>query len=170
MICGCSTAGSFVGAELESSLCFCVYDLIFCGSCSLWKWKVVPDERTGSTASIGQRISSCYAVNDDLIVFKGRCHTAVVSGSNIIFFGGSLPSTNCLSVLDTRSFKSRDIVLSGNSIQRRLSHCAAVVDGSMIIIGGWSVNSQRASTTLRDCFQIQAHVSRKFSCLFFGCV
>ncbi len=82
-----------------------------------------------------------------------------MAGNSVIYFGGSLPSTNCLSVLDTRSFTSREIVLRGESVQKRLSHCAAVVDGSMIIVGGWSVNSQRASTTLRDCFRIEAAVS-----------
>ena len=93
------------------------------------------------------------------MAWKGRCHTAVVVGCNIIYFGGSLPSTNCISVLDTRTFKSQQITMRGDSVQKRLSHCAAVVDGSMIIVGGWSVNSVRASTTLRDCFQIQAIVS-----------
>jgi phosphatidylserine/phosphatidylglycerophosphate/cardiolipin synthase-like enzyme len=44
-------------------------------------------------------------------------------------------------------------------VPRRLSHCAAVVDGALIIVGGWSVNNQRLNTTLRDCYQIQPIVS-----------
>ncbi len=143
----------------SASLCC----LIFCRSLEVWKWKILPpDEQASSTISIGIRPRLCvlnYYCAHVLIKSQGRCHSAVVSGCNIIYFGGSLPSTNCLSVLDTRTFKSRQTIIGGNSVQKRLSHCAAVVDGSMIIVGGWSVNSLRASSTLQDCFQIQAMVS-----------
>jgi hypothetical protein len=135
--------------------------LIFCGSCDVWKWKIFPDEQASSAVSIGTHLflkpRPCSKFV--LMASKGRCHTAVVVACNIIYFGGSLPSTNCISVLDTRTFKSQQITIRGDTVQKRLSHCAAVVDGSMIIVGGWSVNSQRASSTLRDCFQIRAIVS-----------
>ena len=134
---------------------------------SFWRWRVLSDEQTGSRVPIGQRNICLDHSIDALTALQGRCHTAVTAGNRIIFFGGSLPSTNCLSVLDTRSFTSRDVVLRGEPVQRRLSHCAAAVDGCMIIVGGWSVNSQRASTTLRDCFRIEAAVSAANCGLFF---
>ncbi len=108
---------------------------------------------------IGRRSSSVHVFTHALTPRKGRCHTAVAAGHSILYFGGSLPSTNCLSVLDTRTFTSREVRLRGQSVQRRLSHCAAVVDASMIVVGGWSVDNQRASETLRDCFTIDAAVS-----------